>query len=139
MSLTWTAEQPPRWDAEKQRIVGGVPEGSLKIEGFSEGDSVPGEWWRVERDGRTIGYGWMDTTWDGAEILLAVDPQAQGGGVGAFILDQLDAETSEKGLNYMFNVVQAAPPRREAVTAWLEAHGFEGSGDGQLKRHVKRG
>ena len=138
MSLTWTAETPPRWDAEKQRIVGGAPEGSLKIESFADGDSIPGDWWRVERDGAIVGYGWMDTTWNGAEILLAVDPAVEGGGVGTFILDKLDAETAEKGLNYMFNVVQPGHPRREAVTRWLEARGFEGSDDGQLKRHVKR-
>ena len=139
MSLSWIAEKPPRWDAEKQRIVGGVPEGSLKMETYAEGDSIPGDWWRVEREGTIIGYGWMDTTWNGAEILLAVDPEGQGGGVGSFILDQLDAETAEKGLNYMFNVVQPSHPQREAVTRWLEARGFQGSDDGLLKRHVKRG
>jgi N-acetylglutamate synthase-like GNAT family acetyltransferase len=138
MSLTWTAEKPPRWDAGKQRIVGGAPEGALKIETFADGDSIPGDWWRVERDGATVGYGWMDTTWNGAEILLAVDPESEGAGVGSFILDRLDAETAEKGLNYMFNQVQATHPKRKAVTRWLEARGFRGSEDGQLKRHVKR-
>jgi len=138
MSLSWIAETPPRWDAEKQRIVGGAPEGSLKIETFADGDSIPGDWWRVEQDGKAVGYGWMDTTWNGAEILLAVSPDAEGAGVGSFILDQLDAATAEKRLNYMFNVVQATHPQREAVTRWLEARGFQGSDDGQLKRHVKR-
>lgn len=138
MSLSWIAEKPPRWDADKQRIVGGAPAGSLEIDDYAEGDSIPGEWWRVEQDGKTVGYGWMDTTWNGAEILLAVDPDAQGGGIGGFILDKLDAETASKQLNYMFNEVQANHPRREAVTKWLEARGFEGTDDGQLKRHVKR-
>ena len=63
----------------------------------------------------------------------------KGGGVGGYILDQLDAETAAKQLNYMFNEVQPNHPQREAVTKWLEARGFEGTEDGQLKRHVKRG
>ena len=138
MSLKWTPESPPRWDADKARILGAAPEGALKMDSFGEGEPVPGEWWRVEDDGRVIGYGWMDTTWNGAEILLAVDPEAQGKGVGSFILDHLDRETAERGLNYMFNVVQPEHPRREAVTKWLQARGFEGSDDGQLKRHVKK-
>jgi hypothetical protein len=68
----------------------------------------------------------MDTTWNGAEILLAVDAGAEGAGIGAFIRDRLDAETAEMGLNDMFNEVQATHPKREAVTRRLEARGFEG-------------
>ena len=138
MALTWIAESPPRWDAGKERIVAAAPEGALKIARFSEGDPVPGEWWRVEDEGQLVGHGWMDTTWNGAEILLAVDGAARGRGVGSFILEQLGRETAAKGLNYMFNVVQPEHPQREQVTRWLEQRGFEGSDDGQLRRHVRR-
>ena len=75
----------------------------------------------VEDDGEVVGYGWMDTTWGEAEILLAVDPAAQANGVGSFILDHLEKEASAAGLNYMYNVVRDGHPEPEAITAWLEA------------------
>jgi N-acetylglutamate synthase-like GNAT family acetyltransferase len=99
---------------------------------------VPGEWWRVEEDGRAVGYGWMDTTWNGGEILLAVHPEQQGRGLGGFILDHLEAEAATRGLNYIYNVVPDQHPRRADVTRWLASHGFQGGDDGQLRRQVPR-
>ena len=102
------------------------------------GDLAPGEWFRVEDDGRTVGYGWMDCTWGDAEILLVVDPAHQRAGVGAFILDHLEKEAAARGLNYMVNEVRPAHPDRARITRWLESRAFTPSGDGLLKRRVRR-
>jgi len=139
MARQWIHENPPRWDAPKAAIVGAAPKGSLPPTPYSAGDAIPGEWWRVEEDGRVVGYGWMDTTWNGGEILLAVHSEHGGQGVGGFILDHLEAEAKKRGLNYLYNVVQDAHPRRAEVTRWLEHHGFKGGEDGQLRRQVPKG
>jgi len=142
MARTWIHESPPRWDASKAAIVGGAPRGSLPPEytsaARSVGEAVPGEWWRVEEDGRVVGYGWMDVTWNGGEILLAVHPEHARHGVGAYILDRLEAEARHRGLNYLYNVVQDSHPDRARVTRWLESHGFKGGEDGQLRRQVPK-
>ena len=78
MALAWVREDTPVWDATKQSIVGGAPAGALEIARLGLGDLAPGEWFRVEEDGTTLGYGWMDCTWGDAEITLAVDPRRQG-------------------------------------------------------------
>ncbi|NIM00083.1 MAG: hypothetical protein GTN89_03960, partial [Acidobacteria bacterium] len=82
MALKWIAENPPHWDENKQRVIGGAPEGIFDLGDHEPGALIPGEWWRVEDDGGVAGYGWMDCTWGDAEILLAVAPGRQGGGVG---------------------------------------------------------
>ncbi len=139
MSLQWIHENPPRWDATKVAIIGEAPDGIFRETSWSEGDLIPGEWWRVERDGETVGYGWMEYDWAEAEILLAVAPDAQGGGVGSFILDKLEDEAAERGLNYLYNTVRDSHPRREAITRWLEARRFAGSHDSdRLVRRVAR-
>jgi GNAT superfamily N-acetyltransferase len=136
MGLKWVFESRPQWDPAKQRIVGGAPAGVFALDAPKPGKPIPGEWWRVE-DGRdVVGYGWMDTTWEGAEILLAVDPSHQRHGVGSFILDRLEDEARARGVEYLFNVVRDTHPEREAVTRWLNAHGFEGTADGELRRRV---
>jgi N-acetylglutamate synthase-like GNAT family acetyltransferase len=137
MSLEWKAENPPRWDAGKQRIVGEAPEGVFHLPSYAEGDLIAGDWWRVERDGETVGYGWMDCVWGDAEILLAVDDGARGSGVGSFILEHLEREAAAHGLNYMFNVVRPNHPDRETVTRWLEAREFARSDDESLRRRVR--
>lgn len=137
MKLEWIPESNPRWDADKQRIVGGSPAGTFALGPFAAGDSVPGTWWRAAGDGKTVGYGWMDQTWNGAEVLLAVDASARRAGVGTYILDRLEHEAASRGLNYMFNVVRPTHPQREAVTAWLESRGFHGS-EGELRRRVRK-
>ena len=136
MTLTWSREDTPRWDADKQSIVGGAPAGALEIGRFAAGDLVPGEWFRVEEQGTTVGYGWMDCTWGDAEVLLAVDPERQRAGIGAFIVDRLGKEAAARGVNYLYNAVRPTHPEREAVTRWLLHHGFVESGDGLLKRRV---
>lgn len=139
MPATWIHEDTPRWDAGKAAIVGGAASGIFELPAFALGDLAPGEWFRVEDGGRLAGYGWMDCTWGDAEVSLAVDPAVRGRGVGAFILDQLEREAGTRGLNYLYNAVRATHPDGGGVTAWLESHGFRPSGDGLLKRKVRRG
>ena len=136
MALTWIREDTPRWDAGKQSIVAGAPAGALSIGRFVDGDLVPGEWFRVEDEGKTIGYGWMDCTWGDAEVTFAVDPRRQRVGVGAFIVEHLGKEAAARGVNYLYNAVQPTHPQRDEVTRWLTHRGFLPSGDGLLKRRV---
>jgi len=138
MSLAWIHEEAPAWDASKESIIGRAPEGAFDIDGLRRGGLLPGAWWRVEEGGEVVGYAWMDCTWGDAEILLAVGPDHGKRGVGSFILERLDAEAAAQGLNYLFNAVRPTHPRRDAVTRWLMARGFEASGDGLLKRRVRR-
>jgi len=138
MSLRWIPESPARWDEPKQRIVGAAPTGMFDSR-YSEsipGALIPGEWWRVEEDGEVVGYGWMDVTWGDAEILLATAPQAQGRGVGAFVLHGLEREARARGLNYLTNVVRPTHPDRSGITQFLEKRGFIASEDGRHLRSV---
>jgi len=136
MPLVWIVEDTPRWDDDKERIVAGAPRGAFELRGIRVGDLAPGEWFRVEDGGAVVGYGWMDSTWGDAEILLAVDGAARGSGVGTFIVDQLEREAAARGLNYLCNAVRPSHPERERVTRWLLARRFEPSGDGVLRRRV---
>jgi GNAT superfamily N-acetyltransferase len=138
MPLTWIHEDTPIWDARKAAVVGGAPAGIFDLPTFAEGALAPGEWFRVEDGGVVAGYGWMDCTWGDAEILLAVAPESQSRGVGEFILDHLEKEAAVRGLNYLYNTVRRTHPDRDGVTAWLESRGFQPSGDGLLKRRVRR-
>lgn len=138
MKFDWIRENPSRWDADKARIVGTQPAGIFELEEMKSGDPVPGEWWRAASDGLTVGYAWMDRTWDGAEVLLAVDPKQQRTGVGTFMLDQLEREAAQRGLNQLYNIVRPTHPDGAAVTKWLQERGFKGSDDGELKRPVKK-
>lgn len=136
MKFDWIRENPARWDADKARIVGGQPAGIFDFADMKVGDPVPGEWWRVASDGRTVGHCWMDRTWDGAEILLAVDPTQQRTGVGTFMLDQLEREAATRGLNQLYNVVKPTHPHGVDVTKWLISRGFTATDDGELRRPV---
>src|SRR4051812_29710355 len=84
---------------------------------------------RAERDGRVVGYGWLDDVWGDAEVLLAVDEGERGSGVGSFVMAQLEQEAAARGLNYVVNVVRDSHPARDAVTAWLEQRGFAAAED----------
>ena len=141
MTLRWIRETPAHWDAGKARIVGGASPGIFdsRLKSCRAGDLVSGEWWRVEDEGRTVGYGWLDVVWGDAEILLATDPEAHGRGVGTFILERLDEEARSRGLSYLYNLVRPTHPRGAALTAWLEKRGFHGSEDGRLLRAVTMG
>ncbi|HKQ61610.1 MAG TPA: GNAT family N-acetyltransferase [Candidatus Polarisedimenticolaceae bacterium] len=135
--MRWIREDPPRWDAEKARIVGAAPAGVFDFSAQRPGELVPGEWWRVEDEGQVLGYGWMDCTWGDAEVLLAVDPAARHRGVGTFILDHLETEAAARGLNYLYNVVGATHPEQGTVARWLMERRFEAAGDVLLKRRVR--
>jgi len=140
MKLDWVRENPPRWDADKARVVGGAPPGAFApAVARRPGDLLPGEWWRVEDAGAAVGYAWLDCTWGDAEVLLAVEPGRQRSGIGTFILDRLDDEAAARGLNYMYNVVRASHPDRDGVTAWLRRRGFAPAHDAErLQRRVRR-
>jgi ribosomal protein S18 acetylase RimI-like enzyme len=133
----------------------------------TEGDLVPAEWWRVEEDvqgspqaravhpggvravgaggprikqdrSRVVGYGWLDVSWGDAEVLIAIDPEHRGRGVGTFVLDRLEEEARQRGLNYLYNVVRGTHPRAAEVRAWLSKRRFAPSEDGRLLRAVIR-
>lgn len=137
MPLTWIRETPPVWDQHKQRIIGGAPAGVFSLGPLQPGEVVPGDWWRVEHDGQVLGYGWMDHAWGDAEILLAVSPDQQSRGAGTFILDRLEDEAAERGINYLYNEVPQAHPDRAGLERWLQRRGFVASQEGGLlKRRV---
>ena len=136
MSLKWIHENPPRWDEDKAAIVGRAPAGTFKPESRELGSLIAGEWWRVEEHGVVVGYGWMDCTWGDAEILLAVAPSSRKRGVGTFILDHLEQEAAQHGVNYLLNEVRATHPDRKGITGWLEQRRFARAGDGRLMRRV---
>jgi GNAT superfamily N-acetyltransferase len=138
MSLQWIRENPALWDAAKQRVLGAAPAGSLPDYGDEPGEVAPGDWWRVERDGAVVGFGWMDTVWGEAEILLAVAPSAQGSGAGTFILERLEEEAASRGLNRIYNTVRPTHPQRQQVMAWLSRRGFAGGDHEVLYRVVRR-
>jgi GNAT superfamily N-acetyltransferase len=137
MALEWRQESAPVWDADKTRIVGGAPEGIFQLPAYEAGGRLPGDWWRVEDGGTVVAYGWMDTAWGDAEMLLAVDPGHHGHGVGTFVLDRLEREAAGRGINYLYNVVRPTHPDHERVTAWLERRRFEAASDGLLRRRAR--
>ncbi len=137
MEWDWIREFSPAWDGGKARIVGGAPAGVFSLGTYQPGERIPGEWWRVEEGGNPVGYGWIDVAWGDAEMLLAVDADWRGLGVGTFVLDHLEREAALRGLNYLRNVVRPTHPERERVTGWLVARGFEPSDDGVLCRRVR--
>ncbi|MEZ5285778.1 MAG: GNAT family N-acetyltransferase [Vicinamibacterales bacterium] len=137
MALSWHRESLPQWDADKQRIVGGAPAGVFTVADSAPGAALPGDWWRVEDGGTVVGYGWMDYSWGDAEVLLAVDASRQHAGVGTFVLDRLEEEAASRGLNYLYNVIPATHPDKDALRRWLLRRGFVGSVEGDLfKRTV---
>jgi ribosomal protein S18 acetylase RimI-like enzyme len=139
--MKWIQETTARWDSNKKRIIGDAPAGVFdrRYAELSEGDLVPGEWWRVEDDnGAVVGYGWLDIVWGDAEILLATDSKFRGRGVGTFILNSLENEVRTRGVNYLYNVVRTTHPERDRVTGWLKKRGFEASEDGSLRRSIPK-
>ncbi|MEM9188906.1 MAG: GNAT family N-acetyltransferase [Myxococcota bacterium] len=137
--LHWIKENPPYWDKHKAAIIGAAPAGTFAQAFPSEiGTLLSGQWWRVERNREVAGYGWMDVNWGDAEILLCTHPGVRRTGIGSFILEQLENEALEQGVNYIYNVVNADHPEREELTRWLTARSFSGSEDGKLLRAVCR-
>lgn len=140
MTRTWIRESPAHWDADKARIIGGAPVGAFdsRYRACPSGQLMPGEWWRVEEGGHVVGYGWLDTVWGDAEILLATEPDMQRHGVGTFILERLEDEAQSRGLNYLYNLVRTTHPRAAELSAWLEKRGFRAAEDGRLLRETRR-
>jgi N-acetylglutamate synthase-like GNAT family acetyltransferase len=139
MSLRWIRETPPRWDGDKARIIGQAEAGIFdsRYRRLEEGEVLSALWWRVEDEGAIVGYGWLDSNWGDAEILLAVDQARQHSGVGDFILHRLHDEAAWAGLNYLTNIVRPTHPRAAELTAWLGKRGFIPSDDGRLQCLVK--
>jgi GNAT superfamily N-acetyltransferase len=139
VTLHWTKENAPRWDADKQRLFGADGLAAVGLDEPAAGAALADEWWRVTDDGGgVVGYGWLDSEWGDAEITFLVGSGNRGHGVGAFILDRLEAEAAARGLNYIYNVVPASHPDRAWMTHWLTLHGFFPSGSGELRRQVRR-
>ena len=137
MALTWIREATALWDADKQRILGDGSDGMFAVAASAPGAVLPGDWWRVEDDGRVVGYGWMDYSWGDAEVLLAVASTSQAHGIGTFILDRLDEEAAQRGLNYLYNVIPAQHHDKGRLKRWLLRRGFVGAKEGELfKRTV---
>lgn len=137
-NLHWIHESVAHWDTDKARIVGGARSGTLpaRLASHADGDVLPDDWWRVEHAGRTVGYGRMDVNWGDAEILLVVEPDAQGQGIGSFILEHLEQEARARGLNYLYNQVHPEHPAQQDITSWLQNRAFSRTEDGQLARAV---
>ena len=136
MALSWTREESPVWDADKQRVIGGAPRGAFVL-GFSHGEALPGEWWSVRDGEQVVGYGRLDITWGGdAEILLAVDPSRQGTGIGSFALRHLEEEAAARGINYIHNRIREHE-QRDLVHDWLIVRGFRGPTDGDVRKRVR--
>src|SRR3954449_7711962 len=134
--LRWVHDEDPRWDDDRRRLFAAVPEGVFGTQARRPGEPLSSDWWRVERDGRVVGYGWLDDVWGDAEILLAVDAAERGSGVGSFVMAHLEREAAARGLNYVVNVVRDSHPERAAVTAWLQGRGFAAAEDGRLRKRV---
>jgi GNAT superfamily N-acetyltransferase len=132
----WIRETPARWDADKQRVLGGLAPALFGLGTPAHGDGLADEWWRAEAEGRVLGYGRLDDTWGDAEILVLVAPAERRSGVGTAILEHLEREAAARGLAYIYNVVPAGHPDPESVTGWLIAHGFSPTGVGELRKKV---
>ncbi len=139
-ALLWVDDPDPRWDADRARVFGTIPDGVFPAVPRTEGQRLTGDWWAVVDSGsdpaRVVGYGWLDDVWGDAEILLAVQADVRGTGAGSFALSHLEGEASARGLNYVVNVVRDTHPDRAQVTAWLLAHGFGEAEDGRLRKRV---
>jgi GNAT superfamily N-acetyltransferase len=134
-TLAWVREVDPVWDADKQRVIGGAPDGAFVLP-FRTGDDLPGEWWSARDGDVVLGYGRLDIGWGGdAEILLAVDPDRQQQGVGGFVLEHLEVEAATRGMNYVHNKIREHAAR-DLIHDWLVVRGFRGAVDGYLRKRV---
>jgi GNAT superfamily N-acetyltransferase len=140
VTLGWTKEDAPRWDADKQRLFTTEALAAVGMEAPQAGYAIADEWWRVTNDGGdVVGYGWLDTEWGNAQIALLVGDGHRGRGIGDFILRRLEEEARARGLNYIYNVVPDGHPNRAWMTQWLLLHGFLASPHGDLRRQVSIG
>ena len=136
MARTWTSETPPRWDAAKADAFAPAGPEQHGLGRPAEGEVLGDAWWRAEEDGETLGFGRLDDSWGDAEVLVVVAGAHRRSGVGAWIMDRLEAEAAARSLNYVYNVVPVAHPEAGAVRAWLLGRGFTETADGELRRRV---
>lgn len=138
MTWTWTREDAPRFDADKQRLFGDVELDSVGLARPADDAPLADEWWRVtDGAGQVVGYGWLDAEWGDAEITFLVDPARRGAGVGEFVVGRLEHEAAARGRNYVYNTVPASHPDPAWLTRWLQARGFADTGAGELRRRVR--
>jgi GNAT superfamily N-acetyltransferase len=137
MTLHWIREDAPRWDADKQTMLHPGELAAVGLEPPAPGAPVADEWWRVtDDDGNVVGYGWLDCEWGDAQVTFWVAPDHRGAGAGGFILDRLEAEAAQRGLNYIYNVIPASHPDPAWMRRWLIRHGFF-PGTGDFRRQVR--
>lgn len=137
MTWTWSKEDRPTWDADKQRIFRPAELAAVGLTAPDTGDPLADEWWRAsDEDGTVVGYGWLDNEWGDAQITFVVDRDRRGEGIGAFVVAALEAEAAAQGVNYIYNVVPDSHPDPEWMTGWLTGHGFT-PGTGDLRRRVR--
>ena len=137
MTLMWTKEASPRWDADKQRLFGPAELAAVGLAAPAPDQPVADEWWRVTDAGTVVGYGWLDSEWGDARITFFVAPGQRGRGVGRFILEHLEAEAAARGLNYIYNIVPETHPDGPWIKNWLSMRGFRVASRGQLRRQVE--
>ncbi len=139
MTATWTKQNRPRWDADKDRLFS---DDDLAAVGFgarpAAGDAIADEWWevRVADDADVAGYGWLDSEWGDAQITFFVAEAHRRSGLGSFVVDRLAGEAHERGLSVIYNVVPKSHPELAVITAWLEARGFTDAGEGELRKQI---
>jgi GNAT superfamily N-acetyltransferase len=136
MALTWTKENSPRWDADKQRTFSQAELAAVGLAAPPAGEPVANEWWRVTDGAQVAGYGWLDSEWGDARITFVVAPGQRGQGIGDFILEHLEDEAAARGLNYIYNVVPQTHPDGAWIRNWLSTHGFHEASRGQFRRQV---
>jgi GNAT superfamily N-acetyltransferase len=136
MTLTWTKENSPRWDAGKQQLFGPAELAAVGMPAPAPEAPVANEWWRVTEGDALAGYGWLDSEWGDARITFVVAPGQRGRGVGRFILERLEDEAAARGLNYIYNVVPDTHPDGMWIRNWLSMNGFHEASRGQLRRQV---
>ena len=138
MTLHWTKEDAPVWDAGKRAVFGRDELAATGLVPPADGTPVADEWWRVtDEAGAVVGYGWLDSEWGDAQITFLVAAGHRGAGIGEFIVGQLEAEAARRGVNYIYNVVPATHPDPAWITRWLTAQGFAASESGDLRRQVR--
>ena len=136
MTLHWTKEDTPRWDAEKQRLFGPAELAAVGLQAPEPGTAIADEWWRVTDDvGSTVGCGWLDTEWGDAQITFFVAPSCRQAGIGEYIVGRLEAEAADRGVNYIYNVIPDSHPDPGWMKRWLAKRGFV-PGTGDLRRQV---
>ena len=126
----------PVWDADKQRIIGGAPEGAFVLpfrRRRAAGRVVVGPRRRRRRSSATAA-----STSAGAATPRSCSPStrsARSEGVGTFVLGSLEDEALRRGLNYVYNTVREHS-ERDLVHDWLVVRGFRGAVDGDLRKRV---